>query len=113
MCRRVAHSTGVRFVVRAHHAVGGVAVELGANHLQREVVVLLLTQDESQAFDFGVAELAIPRRCSLWLDETLTFEEPDLGDGDVGKLFEQKTENFPDRKIRLGAHDALSKKTMR
>ena len=113
MCSGVAHGTRIRLVVRAHHAIRSVAIELGANHLQRKIVVLLLTQDESQSFDFGVTELAISRGGSLRLDEALAFEKPNLRNGDVRKLFEQETEHFPDGKIRLCAHEALSKKTMR
>lgn len=71
-----------------------------AYYLQRNVGLLLLSQDPTKTFDIDRRELPVARRGPLWFDETLTFKESDLGDRDVRELDLQRIEGFADREIR-------------
>jgi hypothetical protein len=57
-----------------------------ADHAQREVLVALGTEDEAEAGDVVLGELAVPGGGAVGLDQPGALEEADLGDGDVGEL---------------------------
>jgi hypothetical protein len=62
-------------------------------------VVLLLAQDPAQPVDVTFVELPVPRRGPLWVEQALAFQEPDLGDGDIGELVLEQREDLPDRQM--------------
>src|SRR5207245_2043963 len=64
----------------------------------------LLAQDPAQALDITRVELPVPRWCPFGIDEPLALEEPDLRDGDLGKLLAQLAPHVTDRRVRPGHH---------
>ncbi len=72
------------------------------DHSQWQVVLALFAQYAPQQLDVVGVELAIPGRGSLRIDQSLTLEEPDLRDRDVGKLLEQQCEDLADREVSTG-----------
>src|SRR5829696_2038086 len=71
-------------------------LELFLDNPQRQVVVTLHGQDVSQPRDVVVTEAAISGRRALRLDQTLGFQETNLGDRDAGKVRTQLLQNLPD-----------------
>jgi hypothetical protein len=59
-------------------------------------MVALLKQDPTDPFDVIFTELAISGRAALGIEKPLSLEEPDLGDGDIGKLLLEKPKHLPD-----------------
>jgi hypothetical protein len=88
-------------------AVGDFLLEATLDHLEREEVLALLAQHPAQPLDVMLVELAVTRRGPLGIDETLAFEETDLGDGDVGKFLPEQREHVSDRQVRPAAHDVV------
>ena len=78
------------------------------NDLERKEVRLLFVQDRAEQVDVVIVELAITRRGALGFDEALTFEEPNLGDRDIGKVFEQQPEHLSDRQVLMVSHGATA-----
>jgi hypothetical protein len=62
-------------------------LEPALDHLQWQKGVSLLAQDPPEALEIRVVELAVAGRRPLRVDQALAFQEPDLGDGDIGELF--------------------------
>jgi hypothetical protein len=81
------------------------------DHLERQVLVPLHPQDVLQSIDVLVVELSVPGGSALGLDQAFGLEEPDLRNGDVGKLGLDGDENLTDRLIvpRRHAHSPDSK----
>ena len=75
----------------------GVAVELGLDDLQGQVVVALGGQDEPEPRTVIGGEPAVPRGAALWGNQTLGLEKPNLGDGDVGEIQPQQIQHGSDR----------------
>ena len=103
------------------HRVGGprrLAVRLLGSHLVTEVsvgepvpddlegqkVLTLLAQDPAQALHVVIEELAVPRRRTLGIDQTLALEEPDLRDGDVRELLPEEGQHVADGEIGTAGH---------
>ena len=74
-------------------------VEPVLDHLEGQVVVLLLAQDPAQPIDVGLVELAVAGRGALRVEQPLALEEPDLRDGDVGELPLEQREDLADRQV--------------
>ena len=57
-----------------------------------------------RAFDVVLEELAVPRRRTLGIDQTLALEEPDLRNGDVGEFLPKEGQHVTDGEIRTAGH---------
>ena len=75
----------------------GLAVELGLDDLQWQVVVALGGQDEPEPRTVIGGEPAVPRGAALRGNQTLGLEKPNLGDGDVGEIRPQQIQHGSDR----------------
>jgi hypothetical protein len=84
--------------------LGDFLLESTLDHLQRQEVLALLAEHPPEALDVALVELAVSRRGPLGVDEPLAFEEPDLGDGDVGEFLAEQSQDVADRKIAAPAH---------
>src|SRR5205823_5982982 len=95
-------------IEQARLLTGRQLVEALLDHLEREEVLLLLVQDPAQPREVVRVELAIPRGRALWVHQPLALEEPDLRDGDVGKLVAQLGEHLADREVLrlVAAHES-------
>src|SRR5438132_708291 len=62
-------------------------------------MLALLAENPTQPLDIGVVELAIAGRGAFGIEQSLTLEEADLRDGDVGELFFQQGQHLSDREI--------------
>ncbi len=85
------------------------AVELGelvADHGERQEVVALQAQDHLDAGDVGGRELAVPAGRAFRCDQALVFEEPDLGDREVGVVGLKPLDDLADGEIVAAAHQA-------
>src|SRR5262245_51284717 len=71
-------------------------VEVLLDHLERVVVVALRAEDVAQSLEVGVRKLAIAGLGAFGLDESLSFEEANLGDADVWKIRTKVRQHFPD-----------------
>src|ERR1700722_1870251 len=76
-----------------------VLTQTASDDLEGEKVLPLLAQDPPQPFDVVLIELAVSRGGPLGIDETLAFEEPDLGDGDVRELLPKEGKDLADREV--------------
>jgi hypothetical protein len=74
-----------------------VAAQTALDDLERQEVLALLAEDPPKPVDVLLVELPVAGRRPLRVEETLALEEPDLGDGDVGKLVLQQGQHVPDR----------------
>ena len=88
-----------------------VVVQPILDHLERKEVLALLAQDPAESLDVVLVELPVARRRPFRIDQTLALEEPDLRDGDVGKLLAEKGEHVSDREVRPRAHRPLRTST--
>ena len=68
----------------------------------------LLAQDPAQTFDVLLVELPVARRRALGIDQTLTLEETDLGNGDVGEFLTQQGQDVADGQIGAAAHSSTA-----
>ncbi len=73
--------------------------ELAPDHLQREKVLPLLTEDPAEPLDVLVIELAVARRRPLGVEQTLALQKSNLGDGDVGELLFEEGQDFSDGEV--------------
>ena len=86
----------------------GSLVEAILDHLEGKEVLTLLPQHPAQPLHVGLVELPVPRRGALGIDQSLAFEETDLGDGDVGELLAEQGEDVTDGQIGPTAHGRSS-----
>jgi hypothetical protein len=75
-----------------------------ADDLERQKVLALLAQHPAQALHVGLEELAVTRRGTLRVHQSLALEETDLRDGHVRELLAQQREDVPDGQVRAAAH---------
>jgi hypothetical protein len=75
-------------------AAGALVLQPALYDLERQEVLALLTEHPLQALDVVVVEFPVTRRCALRINESLAFEKPDLGDGDVRKLLAQQRQHI-------------------
>ena len=80
------------------------ALEPVTDDAQGQEVLALFAEDDPEAVDVGVVELAVSRWCALGVDEPLALEETDLRDGDVGKFLQQQRQHLADRQVRTIGH---------
>ena len=73
-----------------------ISVEVLADDLQRQVVVLLDVEDVAQPVDVAVGVAPVPGRCPLGREQALALEEPDLRDRDVRELLGQDLQDLAD-----------------
>jgi hypothetical protein len=64
--------------------------------LEGEEVLPLLAQDPPEALDILLVELPVSGRGPLRIDQALTLQEPDLGNGHVGELLAEQSEDITD-----------------
>src|SRR5690606_18487721 len=102
---RLAGVLGIGFVDRPVDLLSPLPQrELGLDDLEGEEVVTLLLEDETETGEILSAELAIPGRGSIRVDQALALEEPDLGDGDVRELVSQEVDRLPDAQLPFVSH---------
>ena len=83
-------------------------VETALYDLERQEMLPLLAQYPAKPRHVLLVELAVPRWRPLGIYETLTLEEPDLRDRDVGELLLQEGEDVTDREIATNAHSSAA-----
>ena len=74
-----------------------------ADHAQGEVLVALGAEDEAEAGDVVLGELAVAGGRAVGLDQPGALEEADLGDGDVGELGLEDAQHLADAHRPAGA----------
>ena len=95
LCLKPAKSGGLSRIASYVGNVQPVAtihgVKVLADHAQREILLLLRSQDVAQSLHVVIGIFSVARSRALWLDEPFTLKEADLGflDVRVGELLAQ------------------------